>query len=249
MRDTFSSVLGDEAHSVNMIRITRNGFEAVVDGKMSLIVGSSDYLARYGIVTDRSDAKDPGVLFVALNSVLSAKISVKYRTQPLFEALCTVLDEHDVRCVIETYDPVISGKYVARCRETDGSVSVVHKNVNDYNMPPSEKAAIGKFGAFCTASRLKLVELVVFCKKLIGLRKINTAILIASYVSVAVISILLAVGGAIENVNLLWALLYQAVLIAAYVVAAVKFLPLSFDAVQDKKEREENRKQEKENSN
>ena len=250
MKDTFSSVLGDEAHNVNMIRITRNGFEAVVDGRVSLIVGSSDYLARYGIVTDRSDAKDPGVIFAALNSVLSAKISVKYRTQPLFEELCAMLDEHGMRCVIETYDPVVSGKFVARCREMDSkAVSVVHKNVNDYNMPPNEKASIGKFGAFATSSRLRLVELVIFCKRLTSLRKINTGILIASYVAVAAFSILLAIGGSIEKVNLLWVLIYQAILIAIYAISAVKFLPLSFDAEQEKKEREEIKKQEKENRN
>ena len=250
MKDTFSSVLGDEPHNVNMIRITRNGFEAVVDGKVSLIVGGSDYLARYGIVTDRSDSKDPGVIFAALNSVLSAKISIKYRTQPLFEELCAMLDANGTRCVIETYDPVISGRYVARCRElTESSVSVVHKNANDYNMPRKDKVSMGKLGAFATASRLKLVELVIFCKRLIGIRKINTAIHIASYVVVAAASILLAASGAIGRVNLLWALLYHLLLIAIYVVATIKFLPLSFDAAQDKKEREENKKQEKENRN
>ena len=67
--------------------------------------------------------------------------------------------------------------------------------------------------------------------------------------AVAAFSILLAIGGSIEKVNLLWVLIYQAILIAIYAISAVKFLPLSFDAEQEKKEREEIKKQEKENRN
>ena len=247
MQNTFSSVLDGNPHKVNMIRITRSGFEAVVDNRTTLIVGSSDYLSRYGIVTDRADTKQMGVIYAVMNSSLCAKISVLYKPQPLFEMLSDVLLEYGIRSVIETYDPVISGKYVAKCRETDtSSVSVVHKNVNDYNMPPKEKVAVGRSGAFVTSSRLKLVELVTFCKKLIGLRKINTAILITSYVTVAILSVLLSISGAVENVNLLWVLLYQIILATLYVVAGIKFLPLSFDAMQEKKMREENKEQEKE---
>ena len=97
-----------------------------------------------------------------------------------------------------------------------------------------------------TASRLKLVELVTFCKKLISIRKLNTAIIIASYVTVALLSILLSVSGAMENISLLWVLLYDIILAAVYIVVGIKFLPLSFDGMQEKKMREENKKQEKE---
>jgi hypothetical protein len=50
-----------------------------------------------------------------------------------------------------------------------------------------------------------------------------------------------------EDMNLLWALLYQMIFIALYTVTAIKILPLSFDAIQEKKFREEMKKQEKEN--
>ena len=247
MENTFSSVLGDGEHKVNMTRITRNGFEAVVDNKSNLIVGSSDYLARYGIITDRADSKESGIIYVAMNSLLSAKISVNYKTQPLFEELSAILDKYSVKSVVETYDPIVSGKYIAKCRGlTSSPISVVHKNINDYNSETKDKVVLGKAGAFVTSSRLKLVELLTFCKMITKLRKINVALVITSYSVAAAICLLLSFGGKMESVNLLWALLYQAIFVALYSLFALKILPLSFDALQKKKHLQEEMKKEKE---
>ena len=242
MQNTFSSVLGEEEHTVSMVRITRSGFEAVVDNRANIIVGSSDYLARYGIATDRADAKESGILYVALNSSLAAKISVTYKTQPLFEELNAILERHGVRSVVETYDPIISGKYVAKCRSSSSSpISVVHKNINDYksDLEAKDRVALGRSGAFATSSRLKLVELLTFCKSITKLKKINTAFLIASYVAAALMCAVFAFGGKMEEVNLFGVLLYQMIFLALYAVSAARILPLSFDGVQKKKAREE----------
>ena len=225
-----------------MIRITRNGFEAVVDNRANIIVGGSDYLARYGIVTDRADAKESGIIYVALNSSLAAKISVTYKTQPLFEELNAMLAEHGVRSVLETYDPIVSGKYVAKCRGTSSSpISVVHKNVTNYksDLEAKDKVAIGRSGAFATSSRLKLVELLAFCKRITKLKKINTAFLVASYAVAALVCAGFALAGRMEEVNILGVLLYQAIFLALSAGISAKVLPLSFDGVQKKKAREE----------
>ncbi|MBR2387444.1 MAG: magnesium transporter [Clostridia bacterium] len=249
MKNTFSSVLGSESHKVSMIRITRNGFEAVIDNKNNLIVGSAEYLGRYGIYVEGAlDNKEAGVIYVALNSVLSAKISVFYRTQPLFEALLEILDEYGVRAVIETYDPMITGKYVAKARDAFLSpVSVVHKNINDYKADSKAKLPLSRFGAFATASRLKLVELICFCKSLCKIRKINNAILIGSYAFSGLLCLSFVINGAIMSANMLWVLFYQLALMGIYAFSAIKLLPLSFEGMQEKRKREEQRKQEREN--
>ena len=72
--------------------------------------------------------------------------------------------------------------------------------------------------------------------------------MIASYVLAAGVSVLLTLMGGMEGVNLLWALLYQAVFVALYVVTAIKYLPLSFEQMQEKKIKEELKKQEEENT-
>lgn len=251
MKNTFSSVLGNESHKVSMIRIARNGFEAVIDNKNNLIVGSAEYLSRYGIYAEGGrDGKESGVIYVSLNSELSAKINVFYRTQPLFEALSEILDDNNVRSVIETYDPMITGKYVARVRDAFLSpISVIHKNINDYKAGSKGKYPLLRFGVFATASRLKLVELICFCKSLCKIRRINNVVLIGSYIFSCLLCISFVINGAIVNANMLWVLLYQLALMGIYAFSAIKLLPLSFEGMQEKKSREEQRKQKRENKN
>ena len=75
------------------------------------------------------------------------------------------------------------------------------------------------------------------------MQRINTAALLASYSLAAVICILLSIFGAMEEMNVLWALLYQAIFVALTSLAAIRLLPLSFEGLQKKKIK----KQEKEN--
>ena len=148
-----------------------------------------------------------------------------------------------MKSVIQTYDPLISGKYVAKCREAYSSpISVVHKNINDFSLGEKRKAALGKAGAFATSSRLKLVELLTFCKRITQLRRINAALLIASYSVAALSCILLSLFGGFEEMNLLCALLYQSAFVALSTLAAVRLLPLSFEGMQKKKAQKELKK-------
>ena len=71
-------------------------------------------------------------------------------------------------------------------------------------------------------------------------------ILIGAYVFSALLGIIFTFSGAIEHVNLLWVLVYQAVLVAVYALASIKYLPLSFDEEQNRKMRAEYKRQENE---
>jgi hypothetical protein len=247
LENTFSEVIKGETHKVNMIRITRNGFEAIVDAKTNVIVGSSEYLARYGIRTDGADTRESGIIYVATNSNLAAKLSLSYETQPLFEELCELLGDNDIRTVIQTYDPIITGKYVVKRRRKDKyPISVVHKNVNDYNTPMSEKVVGGKTGAFALSSRLRLVELAVFAKRLARLAKINSVIRVILYAIGGAIGIFTVLGGFSSHINMLWVLIYQIFAVSAFVYATIICLPISFEQIMEKRKREQLKKQEKE---
>ena len=247
LENTFSEVIKGETHKVNMIRITRNGFEAIVDAKTNVIVGSSEYLARYGIRTDGADTRESGIIYVATNSSLAAKLSLSYETQPLFEELCELLGDNGIRTVIQTYDPIITGKYVVKRRRKDKyPISVVHKNVNDYNTPMSEKVVGGKTGAFALSSRLRLVELAVFAKRLARLAKINSVIRVILYAIGGAIGIFTVLGGFSSHINMLWVLIYQIFAVSAFVYATIICLPISFEQIMEKRKREQLKKQEKE---
>ena len=78
------------------------------------------------------------------------------------------------------------------------------------------------------------------------LRKLNAGILIGSYALSGLLCTLFVIGGAIESASLLWVLLYQLAVIGIYSFASLYLLPLSFDAREEKKYREEIKKQERE---
>lgn len=246
MENTFGEVIKDEKHKVNMIRITRNGFEAVVDGKTNIIVGSTEYLSRYGIRTDGADTRESGIIYAAMNSVLCAKLSLSYETQPLFEELCELLGDNSIRTVIQTYDPIITGKYVVKRRKKDKyPISVVHKNVNDYNTPMSEKVVGGKTGAFALSSRLRLVELAVFAKSLAKLVKINSIIRVILYALGGIIGIATVLLGFSSGINMLWVLIYQIFAVSALIYATIICLPVSFEQIIEKRRKAQLKQKEK----
>lgn len=223
-----------KARKINIIRITRSGIEAVIDDRTSIILGSSDYLMRYGISTDFSaDKKNSlGLLYVAMNSRLVASLSLSYKTEPLFEMLCELMGDNGIDTVIGTYDPVISSAFVANCRkgvEHDYPVSVVHKNKTDYYKKEKDDVSASKCGVFAISSRLKLVELAIFCKRIITISKIYSLIRSASFVFAVILSTIFTISGLMEYVNLLWVLVYQLLLVLSFFLVAHRWLPSTLE--------------------
>ncbi len=224
---------GSSKKKVYIVRITRNGIEAVVDDRVSVIIGAAEYLLRYGISTEEQGAKSSsGILYVAINSKLEAKLSLNYRTEPLFESLSELMGDNKISTVIGTYDPVISGSYVAYCRrgkDIKYPVSVVHKNKTDYYKNEKAQITASKSGAFVLSSRLKLVELAVFAKKMMRVIRYNSIIRGVLFGLSALLSVIFTVGGAMQDVNTLWVLLYHLIACASYAVVAIMMLPVAFD--------------------
>ena len=173
MRGVFGGVSKAE-HQVRLRRIARNGVEAAIDGKHSLILGEADFLKRYGIGFEgASKVKDrDGILGFAIDGKLCAKLCLRYETEPLFEMIATRMEQNGMKCAIETYDPIISGAFVAACRKDKCvPVNVIHKNVADYYARPNSE--IGEdTGLVVSSSRFKLVESVIWCKRLRSVLKI-----------------------------------------------------------------------------
>ncbi len=239
MERVFSGA-NERERRVRIIRITRSGLEAVIDDRSSIIVGSSDYLLRYGINTDAGSSKgtNMGILYVALDSRLVAKMSLNYRTEPLFEHLSEVMGDDGINTVIETYDPVISSGYIAYCRKAHKAkypVSVVHKNKGDYYRHDRRRVFASKSGVFAVASRLKLVELLTFCKRITKVTRLNSIIRSVAFGLAAVLSVVFTVLGTMQYINAIWVLVYQLVLLAIFTVMSVRVLPMSLDSIKNNK--------------
>ena len=162
------------AENIRIHRIARNGIEALVDDRHVLLAGELDFMKRYGLTFPQgSTSIDQSVtLYVSLDHEATAKISVRYAVQPTFEMLVDRMAREGIRCVIETYDPLINSAMVARLRGRSGaSVSVLHKNASDFNRRDQRHQPINEItGVVAGASRLKLVESVIWCCRL---RKID----------------------------------------------------------------------------
>ena len=173
MKGVFGGI-SKNSHQVRLRRIARNGIEAAIDGRHSLILGEADFLKRYGIgfdATQKTSNRD-GILGFAVDGKLAAKLCLRYECEPFFEMIVERMEQNGMRCAIETYDPIISGAFVAACRENKSiPINVIHKNVADYYSNRNAEAAEDT-GLVVCSSRFKLVESAVWCKRLRGVLKL-----------------------------------------------------------------------------
>lgn len=211
MSEIFVDVPKECCSNLRIRRIFRNGIEAFLDRKHILLVGDAAFMQRYGLTfpAEENPRRGRNTLCVSLNGKISAKLSVRYRTEPIFEMLTERLAKERVQVVIETFDPLIQAEVVASARQLGKTpISVFHKSVSQFyrrKMPdPRDKET----GILATGSRLKLIEGLVWCKRLLAIRKWNdriTAILsgIGFFATVGALSL-----GLIDSVNQYWLLIF-----------------------------------------
>lgn len=215
--------------NVAIKRITKNGIEAIIDKKHNLIVGEASFMQRYGLNFPPNE-KDNGrsTLCVSLNGKISAKLSVKYETEPVFEMLAERLNAEGVSCAIQTYDPLINSAMLSDSRTIGSSpISVVHKNSEDFASDKTNRYRSEADGVISCGSRLKLAEVVVWLKRLKRLDSISQKIAIAFSLTGAIIATLLLIFGIVEYVNQLYVLLYLLSELIAMLVLTFTLLPTS----------------------
>ena len=215
--------------NVAIKRITKNGIEAIIDKKHNLIVGEASFMQRYGLNFPPNE-KDNGrlTLCVSLNGKISAKLSVKYETEPVFEMLAERLNAEGVSCAIQTYDPLINSVMLADSRTIGSSpISVVHKNSEDFVSDKTNRYRSEADGVISCGSRLKLAEVVVWFKRLNRLDRITQKIAIAFSLTGALLATLFLALGIVEYVNQLYVLLYLLTELIAMLVLTFTLLPTS----------------------
>ena len=215
--------------NVSIKRITKNGIEAIIDKKHSLIVGEASFLQRYGLNFPPNE-KDNGrsTLCVSLNGKISAKLSVKYEVEPVFEMLVERLNAEGISCAIQTYDPLINSETVAAARNLgDSPVSVVHKNSEDFASENNNRYRSEADGVISCGSRLKLAEALVWIKKLSKINKTTQKIAIAFSAAGAALATLFLVLGIMENINQLYVLFYLLAEAITMLVLIFTLLPTS----------------------
>lgn len=233
MKDAFSEIPPDFRFcKIKIHRIFRNGIEAFIDRKHLLIVGDVNFMQRYGFAfsEDETDCGEQKTLCVSLDGKTSAKLSVQYQTTPLFEVLVERLAKEDVQMVIETFDPLIQADSIASARRLGTApISVLHKNVSHFYHKNIPEANDPDTGMLATDSRLKLIEALIWCKRLSLIRKQNHW-LIGVWSALGVFSAiaLLCLDG-IDTVNQYWLWLFAVLSQVGTILPALYKLPRKKD--------------------
>ena len=226
MKEMFSSGK-PTPHTVKLRRIARDGIEAVIDTQHSVLLGNAEFLKRYGVYIGdlTSKRRGEGILGFAIDGMPAAKLCVRYQTEPLFEMLAERLAECGISCAIETYDPVINSKFASECRKKDAvPVNIIHKNANDY-YSSSKVYRKETTGVVVCASRLKLLEAVIWCKHISRIWRICRIFQYVMYALAFIGVALITAFGVGEYANQYTVLLLQLIAMLPTVIAMLSGFP------------------------
>ena len=236
-------------------RMTRNGIEAIIGKKHTLIVGEAEFMQRYGLVFPPNE-QDNGrsTLCVSLDGKVTAKLSVKYEVEPIFEMLIERLNSEGIKCAIQTYDPLINSVMIGKARTIgDTPVSVIHNNATDFHAEKKNRYRSQSDGVVSCASRLKLAELEIWLKRLSRIKQICKKLAIA-FSSIGAVVFLLLVGlGVTAYVEQIYVLLYFLLETVAVIAVMLAYLPskryFTVDALYEELERAYDKEMRSEHNN
>ena len=214
-------------NNVQINRIARNGIDAVIEGRHSLLVGEYEFMKRYGLsFPEGKNENGRSTMCVSLNGKITAKISMKYTTEPIFEMLTERLYAEGVSVAVVTADPLISSKMIADNRKIgDAPISVIHKSVDEFGDARQSNYREDADGVIACQSRLKLAATVIWLKRLKKLKRINGIISIG-FSAIALISVILLMArGALEYINQMHVLAYLLIQICAALGVTFAIIP------------------------
>ncbi len=136
MGEAFANEKGKRFENCKIVRVAKSGIEAVVEHNYSVLIGSEQFMARYGISFPNVSLNNKGdqifTLCVSINGRATARIAVRYAINEMFEMFCARLAEDKVHCSIETFDPMISTELLSRVLPKGyPKLSIIHLNAAD----------------------------------------------------------------------------------------------------------------------
>lgn len=228
LKDVFSEIPDDiRMKSIRIRRIFRNGLEAFVDKKHVLLVGDAAFMRRYGLSFPVSgESTQRSTLCISLDNKVTAKMSIQYTVEPVFEMLAERLYQEGIEVVIETFDPMIQAAMIQKLQSFGTApISVFHKNVSYLHQKPSPIMESDQVGIVANASRLKLAEAVVWCKRLRSIRKWNVFESAVYTVLGCLASVMMLIFGWMRSMNQYWLLLCSILPHATILITSLAMMP------------------------
>jgi hypothetical protein len=228
LKDVFSEI--PEAFQMKQIRIRkifRNGLEAFVDKKHVLLVGDASFMHRYGLsFPEGNDSPKCATLCISLDKKISAKMSIQYTVEPIFEMLVQRLYQEGIQVVIETFDPLIQVSRIQKIRTVGTApINVFHKNVSHLYQTSMPTIFDDPLSVVANSSRLKLAEAVVWCKRLRSVRKRNVAWSALYTLFGCIGTVLLLSFGWLSYIHQYWLLLFAVLPHATICLVSFSMMP------------------------
>ena len=211
--------------TLSIRRLTNGGVEALIERKHTFLVGDAVFMKRYGLNFPNSEEKaGRTTVYISLDGKISAKMSVRYQPEPIFEMLVERMYQEGTQCVIKTFDPMISAARISSLRTMGNSpISVIHQNLSDLSdASKPKKQKITATGMLAVASRFKLIEALSWSRALVRIRHLHQGMIATmSILGLVVIGVLIGFEK-MQMVNQYWLILWGALstLIAIWITAA-----------------------------
>ena len=215
---------------VRINKIWHNGIDAFIDRRYSFLMGDAKFFEKYGIQfpenKDKTVRDGVTTLCVAIGGLPACKVSIKYEIEPMFEVIAERLYECGISTVIETYDPLINSSFVMACRNMGAApINVVHKNIADRDGTTKEIVDRDGRGILSCSSRLKLAEALVWCRKIISIRRLSGIFSCVIAVLGLLLSLAATVLGIVGEINEFLVFAYLAATLLVSFLAINKDIP------------------------
>ena len=218
-------------------RVAKSGVEAVVGANYSLLVGDEQFMARYGIsfpkVTFKKEGDEVFSICVSINGRSTARIIVKYVVKEMFEMFAKRLEEDNIYCAVETFDPMINTRLLLKLRGVEKPpISVVHLGIEEHISRSDKRkeemlheSSEESIGVLAKKSRLNLAVAVTCAKSMCRLRKYVNLYCYSSAILGGVLAFFNVFFGWTESINEFLILLYWIGIFAGFAALTFTNLP------------------------
>ena len=172
--------------TVNLVRLTENGVEALVDTRYRLLAGDSAFMTHSGITvpkesTDRAVIRSRGVsiLYVAVNGTLKLTYEVAYTMSQSFREIIALLAQTETTLAVQSYDPNLNDAFLhVGFADGDEVVRVIKPAQFELPTPAdiTDTGAVTLDGPLATAYPLRAASLIVQARRT-GFRALVASIL------------------------------------------------------------------------
>ena len=215
LADVFSQATHDMGHSedVELAEVDDDGFTVTVDGEL-VYIGKASYMEKkdYDPPFDnetRKQEQNPstGILYVAFNGQLAAKVYVQYTIDGEFEGILSQLYKTGMCVGIKSFDPNIDDLLLAKkIKAMKYPVKVIRaKNVEDipHTFDRCESGVVSK------RSVKALLKTVALCEHVTSVIRTNLIVGVLAMLIGAVVMVFVNAFGSEAALPSLYVLLYQ----------------------------------------